>query len=149
MKNVLQKIDNYIIKGKLKRKDGLYEKMLHNKWFLIFVSIFAIEQTIEHAIAKYEHHNYFFTGVYISIAILLAYFSFRHIFYKEKIDGFEYKIKFVETILMGIFTALHIIEKWHVYPTWKMIVMPINALLLFTMFLIVCRLHYLKHKGLI
>jgi hypothetical protein len=102
MKNVLQKIDNYIIKGKLKRKDGLYEKMLHNKWFLIFVSIFAIEQTIEHAIAKYEHHNYFFTGVYISIAILLAYFSFRHIFYKEKIDGFEYytnsKLKIVQTI---------------------------------------------------
>jgi hypothetical protein len=122
---------------------------LHKKWFLIVVSILAIEQTIEHAIVKYEHHNYFFVGVYVLIAFLLAYFNIRHIFLKEKIDGFEYKIKFVETVLMGSFSALNIIEKWHKYPTWKMIVMPINTLVLVIMFLFVCRIHYLKHNGIL
>jgi hypothetical protein len=48
----LEKLDSYIIKNQLKQKGSTFDKLRHNKWFMIAASILVVQQTIQHGIDK-------------------------------------------------------------------------------------------------
>ena len=146
---MLAKIDQHIINHQKKQKLNRYQKFAESKWGFILATLFGLKQSVDETMIKREEGELVMSAVFLTISVLLALFAIRHIFFRKKIERFEYRMKVVEAPVV-LYVGL---QKWsHIWfvegiRDLRAYMLPMFTIVLFVFYLLMARLIFLKHSG--